>query len=304
VLDWGQAAAAAAGPFDGRVWLNTAHQGPLPRPAVEAAEQASIPRTARGTSACRCTCSTAQPRSTGPWTPCTGSRGRPAALAATRPARWTPPGSHTHPFGPISATSVSRPSSVQIGYSLWFIGIGPPAWRGPPVSASRELFDFPARALLYLVIAAAATAAVAGAGSAALLPGQGMLEVAAASGAHTGGLGALPVTDFDQLTEQGAGPVSHRNDRTADHGRDLSRGLAGQITGDQGLGGRSALVVQHGGGLGDDTGLGQADHPGLQRLPGQGQAAPQVLGQADQRAGGPGPARQARAVAESLLGVT
>ena len=30
----------AFGPFDGRVWLNAAHQGPLPRDAVEAAERA------------------------------------------------------------------------------------------------------------------------------------------------------------------------------------------------------------------------------------------------------------------------
>jgi hypothetical protein len=28
------------GPFDGRVWLNTAHQGPLPRVAVEATRAA------------------------------------------------------------------------------------------------------------------------------------------------------------------------------------------------------------------------------------------------------------------------
>ena len=32
--------AADFGPFDGRVWLNAAHQGPLPRPAVEALEAA------------------------------------------------------------------------------------------------------------------------------------------------------------------------------------------------------------------------------------------------------------------------
>ncbi len=32
--------ADAFGDFDGRIWLNAAHQGPLPRPAVEAAEQA------------------------------------------------------------------------------------------------------------------------------------------------------------------------------------------------------------------------------------------------------------------------
>jgi cysteine desulfurase / selenocysteine lyase len=29
-------AAAEFGPFDGRSWLNTAHQGPLPRPADRA----------------------------------------------------------------------------------------------------------------------------------------------------------------------------------------------------------------------------------------------------------------------------
>ena len=34
------------GPFDGRVWLNTAHQGPLPRVAVEAA-RAALERKAR-----------------------------------------------------------------------------------------------------------------------------------------------------------------------------------------------------------------------------------------------------------------
>src|SRR5205085_1065829 len=33
------------GPFDGRVWLNAAHQGPLPRAAVEALEAAVAPRT-------------------------------------------------------------------------------------------------------------------------------------------------------------------------------------------------------------------------------------------------------------------
>jgi cysteine desulfurase / selenocysteine lyase len=31
---------SAFGPFDGRIWLNCAHQGPLPRPAVEAAKAA------------------------------------------------------------------------------------------------------------------------------------------------------------------------------------------------------------------------------------------------------------------------
>jgi selenocysteine lyase/cysteine desulfurase len=33
-------ASTAFGPFDGRIWLNTAHQGPLPWPAVEAAHRA------------------------------------------------------------------------------------------------------------------------------------------------------------------------------------------------------------------------------------------------------------------------
>ncbi len=33
------------GPFDGRVWLNTAHQGPLPRVAVETARVALEQKT-------------------------------------------------------------------------------------------------------------------------------------------------------------------------------------------------------------------------------------------------------------------
>jgi selenocysteine lyase/cysteine desulfurase len=36
----GSSYAADFGPFDGRVWLNAAHQGPLPRPAVQALEAA------------------------------------------------------------------------------------------------------------------------------------------------------------------------------------------------------------------------------------------------------------------------
>lgn len=35
------AAAAQFGPFDGRIWLDTAHQGPLPRAAVAAAHEAA-----------------------------------------------------------------------------------------------------------------------------------------------------------------------------------------------------------------------------------------------------------------------
>ncbi len=39
-------AAAEFGPFDGRSWLNTAHQGPLPRPAVEMAARAAALKAA------------------------------------------------------------------------------------------------------------------------------------------------------------------------------------------------------------------------------------------------------------------
>jgi selenocysteine lyase/cysteine desulfurase len=39
-------AAAEFGPFDGRVWFNTAHQGPLPRTAVEASSQATALKAA------------------------------------------------------------------------------------------------------------------------------------------------------------------------------------------------------------------------------------------------------------------
>jgi cysteine desulfurase / selenocysteine lyase len=41
-----EAAAAEFGPFDGRVWLNTAHQGPLPRSGVLAAARAAAQKAA------------------------------------------------------------------------------------------------------------------------------------------------------------------------------------------------------------------------------------------------------------------
>jgi selenocysteine lyase/cysteine desulfurase len=45
-MDSSPRAAAAFGPFDGRSWLNTAHQGPLPRTAVEMAVQAAALKAA------------------------------------------------------------------------------------------------------------------------------------------------------------------------------------------------------------------------------------------------------------------
>ena len=48
ILEAGAVSAAASefGPFDGRVWLNTAHQGPLPQPAVRAAGEAAALKVA------------------------------------------------------------------------------------------------------------------------------------------------------------------------------------------------------------------------------------------------------------------
>ena len=45
ILEAGAVSATASefGPFDGRVWLNTAHQGPLPQPAVRAAGEVPMP---------------------------------------------------------------------------------------------------------------------------------------------------------------------------------------------------------------------------------------------------------------------
>ena len=40
LMDVSKPYAADFGPFDGRIWLNTAHQGPLPRVAAEAARTA------------------------------------------------------------------------------------------------------------------------------------------------------------------------------------------------------------------------------------------------------------------------
>jgi selenocysteine lyase/cysteine desulfurase len=45
-MDSSPGIADAFGPFDGRSWLNTAHQGPLPRPAVEMAVQAAALKAA------------------------------------------------------------------------------------------------------------------------------------------------------------------------------------------------------------------------------------------------------------------
>jgi hypothetical protein len=39
-------AAAEFGPFDGRSWFNTAHQGPLPHAAVQASERAAALKAA------------------------------------------------------------------------------------------------------------------------------------------------------------------------------------------------------------------------------------------------------------------
>jgi selenocysteine lyase/cysteine desulfurase len=46
IITQAPAAAAEFGPFDGRIWLNTAHQGPLPRPAVGMARQAAALKAA------------------------------------------------------------------------------------------------------------------------------------------------------------------------------------------------------------------------------------------------------------------
>lgn len=45
-MEWENSYAEAFGPFDGRVWLNTAHQGPLPKVAIQAA-QAALEQKAR-----------------------------------------------------------------------------------------------------------------------------------------------------------------------------------------------------------------------------------------------------------------
>ena len=63
----------------------------------------------------------------------------------------------------------------------------------------------------------------------------------------------------------------------------LTRGPARQLVRDEGLGHGGMGIIQDGGGLSDDPGLGQADHPRLQRLPGQHQPGVQLRGQPDQR---------------------
>jgi hypothetical protein len=64
-------------------------------------------------------------------------------------------------------------------------------------------------------------------------------------------------------------------------------GLAGQAARDQGLGGRGARVIEHGGGVGDNPGLAHADDPGIQGGGGQLQPGLQRPGQVNQVVRGP-----------------
>src|SRR5262245_48286110 len=77
------------------------------------------------------------------------------------------------------------------------LGVAAAGRGGPLVPAGPGLGDAPAAGLLDPVAAAAARAAVAGAGPAALVVGEGVLEVAAAGVPGAGREGARPVADLD-----------------------------------------------------------------------------------------------------------
>src|SRR5215470_8099186 len=90
------------------------------------------------------------------------------------------------------------------------LGVAAAGWGGPPVPAGPGLGDGPARGLLDPMASAAARSAVAGAGPAALVVGEGVLEVAAARVPGAGREGALAVPDLDQVPQRVAGPVAVR----------------------------------------------------------------------------------------------
>jgi len=83
------------------------------------------------------------------------------------------------------------------------LGVGAVAGGGPLVQPGLGLGDGPAVRLLDPVAAAAACCAVAGAGPAALVVGDGVVEVGVAGVRGAGGEGAGAVADLDQVAEGG-----------------------------------------------------------------------------------------------------
>src|ERR1700722_1950795 len=100
------------------------------------------------------------------------------------------------------------------GWSDWVVlgalGVGAAPWGGPLVPAGFGLGDVPAARLLDPVAFAAPGAGVAATGSAALVVGDRMLEVAVAGVAGAGRERAGVVADLDKVAEGGVGLVGVR----------------------------------------------------------------------------------------------
>src|SRR5580693_5999910 len=96
------------------------------------------------------------------------------------------------------------------GVALGFLGVGAAGWCFPLMPAGFGLSDFPAGCLFDLVAGAASCSGVAGAGPAALVVGDGVLEVGLFGVAGAGRQGALGVADLDQVAEHVVGLVGVR----------------------------------------------------------------------------------------------
>ena len=84
----------------------------------------------------------------------------------------------------------------------------PASGRGsPPQDAWARLFEFPSLALLTPMVVPAQRGQIAFAGQAALVPGQGVVQVAPRSGPPAARRGAPGVADLDQVGQGPAGPV-------------------------------------------------------------------------------------------------
>jgi DUF1707 SHOCT-like domain len=117
------------------------------------------------------------------------------------------------PDGLASLSSTDRDGfaawkSALNGVAGGFGGVGAAGGGGPAEGARGGLVDGPPGVLFAPVVGAALGAAVAGAGEAAGLVGDAVVEVAAGGGAAAGGGGAGGVPDLGQVAQHDAGIVA------------------------------------------------------------------------------------------------
>ena len=89
-------------------------------------------------------------------------------------------------------------------------GVAASGWGGPGHGAGGGLFECPAGCLFDLVVVAAQRAQVAQAGAAAVVVGDGVVEVGVAAGPGAAGETAGGLPGFDQVPQRGRGLVGGR----------------------------------------------------------------------------------------------